>query len=150
MMMSVHASIGNVIPVRERHARIRMRSAASFAGDTRARRRGRPPDVKYHLTPSRQGVMFRIVIRRFRAKTLKVFFETGDPSGLSVPNVARVRRILLALDAASEPQQVNVPGYFFHGLRGERRWSIRVSGNWRITFGWDAADAIDVDLEDYH
>jgi len=25
-----------------------------------------------------------------------------------------------------------------------------VSGNWRITFGWDEADAIDVDLEDYH
>ncbi|MES2179364.1 MAG: type II toxin-antitoxin system RelE/ParE family toxin [Gemmatimonadota bacterium] len=90
------------------------------------------------------------MIRSFRAKTLKLFFETGDQRGLSVPNVARVRRMLLVLDAASEPQQVNVPGYFFHSLRGERRWSIRVSGNWRITFGWDAGDAIDVDLEDYH
>jgi proteic killer suppression protein len=94
--------------------------------------------------------IFTRVIRSFRNKTLRAFFETGDRSGLSVPNVARVRRMLLVLDAASEPHHVNVPGYFFHGLRGEQRWSIRVSGNWRITFGWDATDAIDVDLEDYH
>jgi toxin HigB-1 len=45
---------------------------------------------------------------------------------------------------------VNLPGYYFHGLRGVHRWSIRVTGNRRITFGWDGADAIDVDLEDYH
>ena len=90
------------------------------------------------------------MIRSFRDKTLRVFFNTGDHSGLSVSNVARVRRMLLALDAASEPQQVNVPGYFFHGLRGARRLSLRVSGNWRITFAWEGADAIDVDLEDYH
>ena len=90
------------------------------------------------------------MIRSFRAKTLKTFFETGDRRGLSVPNVARVRRMLLVLDAASEPLQVNVPGYFFHALRGECRWSIRVTGNWRITFGWENTDAIDVDLEDYH
>lgn len=61
-----------------------------------------------------------------------------------------MRRMLLALDAATRPESMNLPGYFFHGLHGERRWSIRVMGNWRITFGWDGADAIDVDLEDYH
>ncbi len=90
------------------------------------------------------------MIRSFRDKALRTFFEADDSSRLSVPNVARVRRMLLALDAASEPQQLNLPGFFFHGLRGERRWSIRVSGNWRITFGWEGADAMDVDLEDYH
>ena len=90
------------------------------------------------------------MIRSFRSKPLRVFFEHDDASGLSVPNAARVRRMLLAVDAASEPQQLNVPGYFFHGVRGVRRWSIRVSGNWRVTFGWNGADAIDVDLEDYH
>jgi proteic killer suppression protein len=102
------------------------------------------------LTLSRHIGIFGDVIRSFRAKALKAFFETGDRSGLSVPNAARVRRMLLVLDAASEPQQANVPGYFFHALRGERRWSIRVTGNWRITFGWDADNAIDVELEDYH
>ena len=90
------------------------------------------------------------MIRSFRDKALRTFFEVDDGSRLSVPNVARVRRMLLALDAASEPQQLNLPGFFFHCLRGERRWSIRVSGNWRITFGWEGADAMDVDLEDYH
>ena len=90
------------------------------------------------------------MIRSFRDKALRAFFETGNDRGLSVPHVARVRRMLLVLDAASDPKQVNLPGYFFHPLRGERRWSIRVTGNWRITFGWDGADAMDVDLEDYH
>jgi proteic killer suppression protein len=55
-----------------------------------------------------------------------------------------------ALDAAARPEQLNLPGYHFHGLHRERRWSIRVTGNWRITFGWDVVDAIDVNLEDYH
>jgi proteic killer suppression protein len=90
------------------------------------------------------------VIRSFRSKPLRVYFETGSARGLSVQSAARIRRMLFVLDAATLPEQMNLPGYFFHGLRGERRWSIRVTGNWRITFGWDGNDAVDVDLEDYH
>jgi proteic killer suppression protein len=90
------------------------------------------------------------VIRNFRSRALKTYFERADASGLSVPNIARVGRMLRALSAAARPEHVNLPGYHFHALRGARRWSIRVTGNWRITFGWDGADAIDVDLEDYH
>lgn len=90
------------------------------------------------------------MIRSFRNRALRAYFETGNPSGVSVPNTARVSRMLRALDAATKPEQVNLPGYHFHALRGARRWSIRATGNWRITFGWDGVDAIDVDLEDYH
>ena len=90
------------------------------------------------------------MIRSYRSKALRDYFQTGKASGLSVQNAARVRRMLLALDAAALPEHLNLPGYFFHGLRGERRWSIRVTGNWRITFGWEGNDAVDVDLEDYH
>ncbi len=90
------------------------------------------------------------MIRSFRSKPLRIYFETGQARGLSVQNVARIRRMLLALDAATRPEHLNLPGYVFHGLRGVRRWSIRVTGNWRITFGWDGDDAVDVDLEDYH
>jgi proteic killer suppression protein len=90
------------------------------------------------------------VIRTFRRRALRLYFETGNAGGLSVPNVARVGRMLRAMDAATRPEQLNLPGYHFHALRGVRRWSLRVTGNWRITFGWDGADAIDVDLEDYH
>ena len=67
-----------------------------------------------------------------------------------MPNVARVGRVLRAMDAATRPEQLNLPGYHFHSLRGARRWLIRITGNWRVTFGWDGTDAIDVDLEDYH
>jgi proteic killer suppression protein len=91
-----------------------------------------------------------LVIRSFRNRALKRYFEAGDPSGLSVPNVARVSRMLRALDAATRPEQVNLPGFYWHPLQGEARWAIRVTGNWRITFGWDGADAVAVDLEDYH
>jgi toxin HigB-1 len=90
------------------------------------------------------------VIRTFRSKALRVYFETGKSGGLSVQNVARVGRMLRVLDDATRPEHLNLPGYRFHALHGERRWSIRVTGNWRITFGWDGADAVELDLEDYH
>ena len=90
------------------------------------------------------------VIRTIRNRALRVYFETGNSSGLSVPNVARVGRILRAIDAANRPEQLNLPGFYLHALRGVRRWSIRVTGNWRITFAWDGGDAVDMDLEDYH
>ena len=93
---------------------------------------------------------FRDVIRSFRSKTLRVYFETGAARGLSVPNAERVGRMLRALDVAARPDQVNLPGYRFHALRGAQRRSIRVTGNWRITFGWQGTDATDVDLEDDH
>jgi toxin HigB-1 len=90
------------------------------------------------------------VIRTFRNRALRRYFETGDAAGLSAPNVSRIGRMLRALDAATRPEQVSLPRYHFHALRGTRRWSIRLTGNRRITFGWDGTDAIDVDLEDYH
>ena len=47
---------------------------------------------------------------------------------------------------------MNLPGLFFHGLSGQQaeRFSVRVSANYRITFGWSQEGATDVDLEDYH
>ena len=92
------------------------------------------------------------MIRSFRSKALRRFAETGDASKLSVPNVDRVRRILRALNEAKSPEQMNIPGYRFHSLRGrdKGRYAVDASGNWRITFGWTEGDATDVDLEDYH
>ena len=45
---------------------------------------------------------------------------------------------------------LNLPGFHFHRLYGTQRFSVRVTGNWRITFGFKGDDAADVDLEDYH
>jgi proteic killer suppression protein len=90
------------------------------------------------------------VIRSFRDKGLRLYFETGSKRGLNVPNAERLGRMLRALDVATKPDQMDLPGYSHHALRGVKRWSIRATGNWRVTFGWDGADAIEVDLEDYH
>lgn len=47
---------------------------------------------------------------------------------------------------------MNLPGLKFHALRGDQRgrFALSASGNWRITFGWQGKDAVEVDLEDYH
>jgi proteic killer suppression protein len=91
------------------------------------------------------------MIRSFRSKALEAFFRTGSSRRLSVRNVDRVRRMLLAIDDADEPEDLNLPGYYFHMLTGDQRgrYSVRVTGNWRITFEWDQG-AVEVDLEDYH
>lgn len=91
------------------------------------------------------------MIRSVRSKALKLFALKGDGSKLPVANVARVGRILRLLDAASRPEDMNIASYRFHGLKGKpKRYAVDASGNYRITFGWDGKDAIDVDLEDYH
>ena len=62
------------------------------------------------------------------------------------------RRDVTALDDASRPADMNLPGFRFHALAGREkgRYAVNASGNWRITVGWMDGDAIDVDLEDYH
>ena len=92
------------------------------------------------------------MIRSFRSKALRRFAERGDASKLSVPNVRRIEAILARLEGAIAPEDLNLPGYRFHGLRGrdKGRYAVDASGNWRITFGWDGRNAVDVDLEDYH
>lgn len=92
------------------------------------------------------------MIRSFRSKALRRLVEQGDASKVSVPNVRRVETILARLDAAMVPEDLNLPGYRFHGLKGKDkgRYAVDASGNWRITFAWDGRNAIDVDLEDYH
>jgi proteic killer suppression protein len=95
-------------------------------------------NVKRHLTFADCGITFPPVIRSFRNRALRRYFETGDPSGLSVPNAARVGRMLRALDAATRPEHVNLPGFYWDPLQGEARWAIRVTGDWRITFAWEA------------
>ena len=59
---------------------------------------------------------------------------------------------LTTLNAAALPGELNIPGFAFHTLTGDRKgtYSVKVSGNWRITFKWDDDGPHAVDLEDYH
>jgi proteic killer suppression protein len=92
------------------------------------------------------------VIRRFRHKALGQLFTAGDRRKIDARQASRILRILDRLDAAAKPEDLNLPGFDFHALKGDRKgtYSVSVSGNWRITFRYEAGDAIDVNLEDYH
>jgi proteic killer suppression protein len=92
------------------------------------------------------------VIRGFRHKGLERFFTKSERKGIDARQAERIRRILDRLDSAVRPEDLNLPGYRFHGLKGERRgvYAVAVSGNWRITFRFEAGNAVDVNLEDYH
>ena len=90
------------------------------------------------------------MIKTFKHKDLEKLFIKGVTKGLPSDLVARIERRLAALHASRTPQDMNLPGFNFHGLEGKpKRWTVHVSGNWCITFGWDEG-AIDIDLEYYH
>lgn len=92
------------------------------------------------------------MIRGFRHKGLERYFAESDRRGIDARQAARIQRILDRLDAATRPEDMALPGYQFHPLKGDRKgtYAVSVSGNWRITFCFEAGDAVDVNLEDYH
>ena len=92
------------------------------------------------------------MIRGFKHKGLGRFFTKGSTSGVQAAHAKRLRLILGRLHAASSPQDMNLPGLYFHQLSGKYRdrYSVRVSGDWRVTFKFDGPEAIDIDYEDYH
>ncbi len=92
------------------------------------------------------------MIRNFRHKGLDRFFRKTDRRGIDAKQSDRIKRILDRLDAVAKAADMAIPGYGFHPLKGDRKgtYSVSVSGNWRITFGFVDGDATDVNLEDYH
>ena len=91
------------------------------------------------------------MIKSFRHKGLKELFESGASRKVRVDLGARTLRRLDALDSAEDLQELNLPGFDFHPLRGTpKRYSLHVNGPWCITFEWDEGAALRVDLEQYH
>ena len=92
------------------------------------------------------------MIGSFRHKGLKEFFETGSKRGISPELAARIARRLDVINAAQGLMDIDAHGFNLHRLKGGRQgeWSISVSGNWRITFGFSKGEAFDINLEDYH
>src|ERR1035438_4048029 len=63
-------------------------------------------------------------------------------------NIGKCVRILQLLEVAGQPEDMNIVGFRFQGLRGKPpRWAVRVTGNYRISFGWAGENALDIDLE---
>ena len=92
------------------------------------------------------------MIQSFRHKGLKQFYETGSKAGIVADHAKRLRVLLARLDAASKPEDMDLPGAQLHALRGKWRgyWTVSVSGNWRLIFRFEGAEAHDVDYVDYH
>ena len=92
------------------------------------------------------------MITGFKHKGLERFFTTGSKAGIQPQHAERLRLILGRLNASTNPKDMNLPGLELHELRGDRKgtWSVKVSGNWRVTFTFAGKNAEDVNYEDYH
>lgn len=92
------------------------------------------------------------MIKSFRHKGLRKFFETGNVSEVQANHAKRLRLQLAALDTAQSVEDMDIPGFRLHPLKGQMcgRWSITVSGNWRLTFEFQDGNAYILDYEDYH
>lgn len=92
------------------------------------------------------------MIKSFKHKGLERFYETGSARGIQAKHEKRLRMQLAALDTAREINDLDIPGYKLHPLKGDRKgtWAITVSGNWRLTFEFSDGNAYVLDYEDYH
>lgn len=92
------------------------------------------------------------MIVSFRHKGLSRYFETGSKAGIQAKHASRLRLQLAALDSAQTIEDMDIPGYRLHPLKGRSkgRWSIWVSGNWRLTFEFRDGNVHVLDYEDYH
>jgi len=92
------------------------------------------------------------VIQSFRHKGLRRLFEKDEPQAIRPDQVRKVQNILAVLNRARAPEDMGLPGFRLHPLKGDRRgfWSVTVRGNWRIMFRFQNGHVYDVDLTDYH
>jgi len=92
------------------------------------------------------------MIKSFKHKGLQQFYETGSAAGINVGHKTKISMRLVALDTASCSDDMDLPGFRLHPLKGvlEGVWAIDVNKNWRITFEFMNGDAYLVNYEDYH
>ncbi|TAN46367.1 MAG: peptidase [Rhodospirillales bacterium] len=92
------------------------------------------------------------MIRGFRSRALKRFFERGDVSRIHAEHREVVGDILARLNAAFTPEDMDLPGFRLHRLKGEYAgfWAVTVRANWRVIFRFEEGSVVDVDYLDYH
>jgi len=92
------------------------------------------------------------VIVGFKHRGLKRLFERGDKSQVGADMLQKVENILAVLNRANRHDDVDLPGFRLHPLRGDLKglWAVTVCANRRIVFRFDGANVTDVDLFDYH
>ncbi len=92
------------------------------------------------------------MIHSFKHKGLQELYETGKTRRIDQRMYKRLLRRLDALDASSKPEDMNIPGFDFHGLQGHtpKRYTVHINGPWCITFEWKNGHAQNVDFVQYH
>lgn len=92
------------------------------------------------------------LIQSIRHKGLKRLFEEDDSRGVIGEHVEKLNDILVRLDAASTVEDMHLPGFRLHPLKGDQKgvWAVTVRANWRVTFRFVDGGAMDVDYVDYH
>ena len=92
------------------------------------------------------------MIKSFKHKGLKKYFELGSTAGIQSNHAKHLKIQLTALDTAQIIEDLDLPGYQLHALKGTRDgiWSISVNGNWRITFEFKDGNVVILNYEDYH
>ena len=92
------------------------------------------------------------MITSFRHKGLRKYFESSNLAGIQPTHAKRLKMQLAALDTAQTINDMDIPGFRLHSLKGSERgrWSIWVNGNWRVTFEFENGNALVLDYEDYH
>jgi proteic killer suppression protein len=92
------------------------------------------------------------MIESFRHKGLRQLFEEGDRRGVNPQHVEKIENILGLLDVAQTIEDMNIPTFRLHALKGDLKgfWAVTVRANWRIIFRFADGHASDVDLVDYH
>jgi proteic killer suppression protein len=92
------------------------------------------------------------VILSFRHKGLEEFYRSGSKRGIQAAHAKKLALVLSALDRSRGVEELNLPSFRLHGLKGKRAgfWSIWVNGNWRVTFRFIKEDVELLDYEDYH
>ncbi len=92
------------------------------------------------------------MIKSFQHKGLEIFFTSGSTAGIQAKHKYRLQEQLQALHTASMIEDMAIPGWNLHRLKGKVKshWAIKVSGNWRIVFKFSDGHAYIVNYEDYH
>ncbi len=92
------------------------------------------------------------MILSFKHKGLRKFYETGSTAGIQSIHKKRLKLQLVALDTASCINDMDIPDFDLHELTGKRKgiWSIKVNGNWRLTFKFENSNFSLINYEDYH
>lgn len=92
------------------------------------------------------------MIQKIRHKGLKKLYRDDSAAKVNPDHADKLRRILGVLDQASSPDEVDLPGFRLHPLKGEYDgfYAVQVSGNWRVIFRFEGDQVTDVNYLDYH